>query len=42
MTTNSILHNVIIEDERNLNAPIQDVVESSILTEEMFWMKYPI
>ena len=30
-----ILHNVIIEDERDLNAPIQDVVEAPSLSIEM-------
>ncbi|KAG5617298.1 hypothetical protein H5410_017122 [Solanum commersonii] len=32
MTTCIILHNVIIDDERDLNAPIQDVVEASTPT----------
>ncbi|TMW97669.1 hypothetical protein EJD97_005178 [Solanum chilense] len=31
MTTCIILHNIIIEDDRDFNAPIQDVVEASTL-----------
>ncbi|TMW80514.1 hypothetical protein EJD97_018854 [Solanum chilense] len=35
MTTCIILHNMIIKDECDLNAPIQDVVEVSTPTIEM-------